>query len=182
LVIAAVSAMIAGTIALAGAKYAEAAGERDSELALMEEERRQHALSPAEELAELAELYRQQGVSAELAAQLAAELSAADALGAHLRAEHGLSPSELTRPGPIALLAGLSFALGSGVPLAAILLVPSEISTLGTMIVVCLALAITSVVAARSGGTSVGRTVGRALAIGLGTMLVTLGVGYLISL
>ena len=181
LVIAAVSAMIAGTIALAGAKYAEAAGERDAELALMEEERRQHALSPEDELTELAELYRQQGVSAELAAQVAAELSASDALGAHLRAEHGLSVTELTRPGPIALLAGLAFALGSGVPLAAILLLPSEVSTLGTMVVVCVALAITSVVAARTGRTSVGRTVGRALAIGLGTMLITLGVGHLIA-
>ena len=181
LVIAAVSAMIAGTIALAGAKYAEAAGERDAEFALMEDERRQHALSPEDELAELAELYRQQGVSAELAARVAAELSASDALGAHLRAEHGLSVTELTRPGPIALLAGLAFALGSGVPLAAILLLPSEVSTVGTMVVVCVALAITSVVAARTGGTSVGRTVGRALAIGLGTMLITLGVGHLIA-
>jgi VIT1/CCC1 family predicted Fe2+/Mn2+ transporter len=49
------------------------------------------------------------------------------------------------------------------------------------MVVVCVALAITSVVAARTGGTSVGRTVGRALAIGLGTMLITLGVGHLIA-
>ena len=71
LIIAAVSAMIAGTIALAGAKYAEAAGDRDAELAVMEEERRQLALSPQEEFAELVEHYRGRGLSAELAEQVA---------------------------------------------------------------------------------------------------------------
>jgi VIT1/CCC1 family predicted Fe2+/Mn2+ transporter len=98
LIIAAISAMIAGTIALGGAKYAECAGDRDAELALMEEERRQLALSPEEEFAELVEHYREQGLSSDLAERVAAELTAADALGAHLRAEHGLSESDLTRP------------------------------------------------------------------------------------
>jgi vacuolar iron transporter family protein len=175
LIIAAVSAMIAGTIALAGAKYAEAAGDRDAELSLMEEERRQLALSPQEEH------YRARGLSIELAEQVAAELTASDALGAHLRAEHGLSTSDLTHPAPVAALAGVCFALGSGVPLLAILIAPADARALWTLVVVSIALVITSVVAARSGRVSVGRTVGRALAIGIGTMLLTLGAGYLIA-
>ncbi len=182
LIIAAVSAMIAGTIALAGAKYAEAAGDRDAELAVMEEERRQLALSPQEEFAELVEHYRGRGLSAELAEQVAGQLTAEDALGAHLRAEHGLSESEVTRPGPVALLAGLCFAVGAGVPLLAILIAPVDSRAVWTLVVVSIALVITSLIAARSGRVSVGRTVGRALAIGVGTMLLTLGAGYLISL
>ena len=127
LIIAAVSAMIAGTMALAGAKYAEAAGDRDAEIAVMEEERRQLALSPQEEFAELVEHYRARGLSDGLARQVAGELTAQDALGAHLRAEHGLSETDVTRPTPVALLAGVCFAVGSGVPLLAILIVPADV-------------------------------------------------------
>ena len=181
LIIAAVSAMIAGTMALAGAKYAEAAGDRDAELALMEEERRQLALSPQEEFAELVEHYRARGLSDELARQVAGELTAQDALGAHLRAEHGLSETDVTRPTPVALLAGVCFAVGSGVPLLAILIAPADARALWTLVVVSTALVITSVIAARSARVSVARTVGRAVGIGVATMLLTLGVGYLIA-
>lgn len=181
LIIASVSAMIAGTIALAGAKYAEAAGERDAEIALLEEERRQLALSPQQELAELVEHYRARGLSDELAEQVAGELTTKDALGAHLRAEHGLSESELTRPVSVALLAGVSCAIGSGVPLLAILFAPDDARALWTLVVVSIALVITSVIAARSGRVSVVRTVARALTIGVATMLITLGVGHLIA-
>ena len=181
LIIAAVSAMIAGTMALAGAKYAEAAGDRDAELALMEEERRQLALSPQEEFVELVEHYRARGLSDELARQVAGELTAQDALGAHLRAEHGFSETDVTRPTPVALLAGVCFAVGSGVPLFAILIVPADTRALWTLVVVSTALVITSVIAARSGRVSVARTVGRAVGIGVTTMLLTLGVGYLIA-
>jgi VIT1/CCC1 family predicted Fe2+/Mn2+ transporter len=181
LIIAAISAMIAGTIALAGAKYAEAAGDRDADLAVMDEERRQLALSPEEELAELVEHYRARGLSDELADRVASELTAKDALGAHLRAEHGLSEAEITRPAPVALLAGLCFAVGSAVPLAAILLSPTGANALWTLVVVSVALVITSVIAARSGRVGVVRTVARALAIGVGTMLLTLSVGHLIA-
>jgi VIT1/CCC1 family predicted Fe2+/Mn2+ transporter len=181
LIIAAVSAMIAGTIALAGAKYAEAAGQRDAEIALMEEERRQLTLSPEEQFAELVQHYESRGLSAELARQVATEPTARDPLAAHLRAEHGLSESDLTRPGPIATVAGLSFALGSGVPLLAIVIAPAEARALVTLLVVSAALVLTSVIAALSDQVSVLRTVARALAIGIGTMLITLGVGYLIA-
>lgn len=181
LIIAAISAMIAGTIALGGAKYAESAGDRDAELALMEEERRQLALSPEEELAELVEHYREQGLSSDLAERVASELTAADALGAHLRAEHGLSESDLTRPGQVAAIAGLCFAVGSGVPLVAILLAPEDARALVTLLVVSAALVVTSVIAALSDRVSVVRTVTRALAIGVGTMLITLWVGHLIA-
>jgi vacuolar iron transporter family protein len=181
LIIAAASAMIAGTVALAGAKYAEAAGDRDAELALMEEERRQLALSPQEELAELVEHYRARGLSDELAREVARELTARDALAAHLRAEHGLSETEVTRPLPTALLAGACFAVGSGVPLLSILVAPAGARALWTLVVVLAALVLTSLIAARSAGASVVRTVGRVAGIGLATMLLTLGVGYLIA-
>ena len=88
--LAVLAATIAGSIALAGAKYSEAANERDAELAVIEEEARQLALSPTEELAELTEIYERKGLPTELAAQVAAELSRHNPLAAHADAEHGI--------------------------------------------------------------------------------------------
>ena len=68
--------MVAGGIALAGAKYAEEAAERDAQLALIEEERQQLALAPEEETAELAALYEAKGLSPHLAREVATELTA----------------------------------------------------------------------------------------------------------
>ena len=68
--------MVSGGIALGGTKYSKEAAERDAERALVEEERRQLAMLPDEELAELAEHYRTRGLSPGLAAPVAKELSA----------------------------------------------------------------------------------------------------------
>ena len=110
IVIAAFAAMVSGGIALGGAKYSEEAAERDAERALVEEERRQLAMLPDEELAELAEHYRRRGLSPELAAQVAEELSAHDALAAHVVAEHGIDLAA-PRPGPVIVAAGIGRGL-----------------------------------------------------------------------
>ena len=98
LLIAALSTMLAGGIALAGARYAEEAAEREARLAVIEEERRQLATSPGQELAELAAFYQAKGLSADLARDVASELSAANALAAHVEVEHGLSMHNDRRP------------------------------------------------------------------------------------
>ena len=178
--IAAFSAMVAGGIALGGAKYAEAATERDAELALIDEERQQLALSPDEERAELAALYELRGLSPALAREVAAELTAADALAAHVEAEHGLS---LRAAGPtpllVAVTAGLAFALGSGVPLVTVLIAPDSWRVAVTFAAVVASLVVTSLVAARAGGTHVVRTLVRTVVIGTSAMLLTLVAGSL---
>ena len=72
--------------------------QRDTERALIAKETRELAEEPEEELAELAELYRQKGLSEELARQVAVELTAHDALRSHLDIELGIDPDELTNP------------------------------------------------------------------------------------
>ena len=111
ILIAAFSAMVAGGIALAGAKYAEEAAERDAQLALIEEERQQLARAPEEETAELVALYEAKGLSPQLAREVATELTAGDPLAAHIDAEHGLSLVAGT-----AGTAGLAVAGGSRSP------------------------------------------------------------------
>ena len=179
-VIAALLAMAAGGIALGGAKYAEAAAERDVEAALIEEERRQLHLSPQEELVELTALYEAKGLSADLALRVASELTAKDALAAHVDAELGLTLSR-DQPPPVvsALTAGVAFAIGSGVPLLSVLIAPDAWRLAVTLVAVVVSLAMTSFVLARMGGTQVARTITRTVLLGVAAMVLTLAVGSL---
>jgi VIT1/CCC1 family predicted Fe2+/Mn2+ transporter len=183
LLIAALTATIAGAIGLAGAQYTEAAGERDMELALLDDERRRLALGPEEEQAELAALYEDKGISPGLAREVAADLSARDALRAHAEAEYGISSADQkTRPVLTATASGLMFALGSSLPLATILLGSAGTRVEITFLAVVAALTLTSVVGARLGGASVMRTVTRTVAIGSLTMLLTILLAGLVGI
>jgi VIT1/CCC1 family predicted Fe2+/Mn2+ transporter len=182
LLVASLAAMVGGGFALAGMRYAETADERDAQLAILEAERRRIALTPAEEEAELAELYRERGLSPELAHAVAAELSAGDALAAHAEAEYGIVLRDRrTTPRTTAVLAGLAFALGAGVPLLVILLAPAAWRSAATIVAVVVALSLTALVTASVGGTSVLRTVFRTVSIGLATMLLTYVGGSLLT-
>ena len=89
--------------------------------ALLAQERRELDESPLEELAELATLYQAKGSSEATARQVAEELTARDALGAHLDAELGIDPDDLANPRPAAAAStvsggalGLAFTYGVG--------------------------------------------------------------------
>ena len=180
LVIAALSAMVAGGISLGAAKYAEEAAELDARLVIIEEERRQIELSPAEEMAELAALYEAKGLSPRLAGEVARELSARDALAAHADAEHGVK-LESGGPTPLAeaASAGLAFAAGAVVPLLAIWLSPDAWRATVTFVAVLVSLVLTSLVLAAAGGTRVLRTLTRSVVVGSVAMLLTLVAGSL---
>jgi VIT1/CCC1 family predicted Fe2+/Mn2+ transporter len=174
LLVASIAAMVGGGIALAGMRYSEMADERDARQATLEAERRRIDLTPAEEEAELAELYQDRGLSPQLARAVAAELSADDALAAHAEAEYGIVLRD--RPAPpwaTAVLAGLAFALGAGVPLLVILLAPLAWRSAATILAVVAALSLTALVIATLGGTNIPRTIFRTVMIGVATMLLT---------
>ncbi len=166
IVLAAAAAMFAGALALAGAKYAEAASERDVQRAVLEEEQRLLELSPEEELAELTELYRARGLSPVLARQVAEELSATDALAAHAEAEYGIAAAS-SSPFVVAVGAGLSFAVGAAIPLTIVVIAPASLEGAITLIAVLLSLSLTSVVISRFGHTRLWPQLRRALLIGL---------------
>ena len=175
IIVAAFAAMVSGGIALGGTKYSEEAAERDAERALVEEERRQLAMLPDEELAELAEHYRTRGLSPDLAAQVAKELSAHDALAAHVVAEHGIDLAmPRTRPVVVAAASGVAFAIGAAVPLLTALLAPDDLRAVVTFLAVALSLCATSYIVARAGGAAVGRTIARTVVLGMLTMTITL--------
>lgn len=179
ILLAAVAAMVAGGISLGGAKYAEAASEREVQEAILDEERRRIELTPEDELAELTDLYRAKGLSPRLAGEVARELSAADALAAHADAEYGITPGPLAVPLRTGIGAGVSFAVGAALPLVAIVLAPPAWRGLVTFVAVMLALSLTSYLIARFGGTRLRRTVLRTLLVGAVAMTVSWLGGHL---
>jgi vacuolar iron transporter family protein len=182
LLVASLAAMAGGGLALGGMRYAETADERDARQAVLEAERRRIDLAPAEEETELAGLYRDRGLSPQLARAVAAELSAGDALAAHAEAEYGLSTRDHPpAPWTVAVVAGLGFALGAGVPLLVVLLAAPAWRSVVTVVAVVAALSLTALAIASVSGTSVARTVLRTVSIGLLTMLVTFVGGSLLG-
>jgi VIT1/CCC1 family predicted Fe2+/Mn2+ transporter len=181
--LAVLAATIAGSVALAGAKYAEAANERDAVLALVEEESRQLSLSPTEELAELTELYERKGLSNALAAQVAAELSQINPLVAHAEAEHGIDLRESQiRPLAVAVGAASAFIAGALVVIATIMFSPASWRSVAVFVATAVSLAVTSAIAGRWGSVPFWRTVARTVVIGISALLLSLAVGSFFDL
>jgi VIT1/CCC1 family predicted Fe2+/Mn2+ transporter len=181
--VAALAAMVAGAAALAGARYNEMAIERDAQLVLVDEQRRQLARSPDEELTDLVKLWEAKGLSPALAHEVADELSRADALAAHVEAEHGFELEDVAvRPVVIAAASALAFALGSTLVLLTVLLTPDDWRVPVTFLTVAISLSLTSIILARWGNLPVARTIARTLTLGLGAMLMTLLIGSLFDL
>lgn len=180
--LAAASALVAGSIAMGGMRYAEVASEREVMKALLAEEERVLQLSPEEELEELTQLYRQKGLSDGLAAQVADELSAQDALSAHAEAEFGISlASFLMRPGIAALGAALAFMLGAALPLAIVWVTPLNLDGFITYAAVLVSLTISALVLTRIGRSNLWHNLRRSLVIGVLTMSTAWLAGHLFT-
>ena len=170
--------MTAGALSMATGEYVSVSTQRDTERAVLDAERRELAETPDDELAELTGLYEAKGLSPELAARVAQELTAHDAFRAHAEAELGLDPDELTNPWQAAAASLLAFLVGASVPLAGVLVTPAAWVT---VIAVTVALAITGTLSARLGSAPVGRAVLRNVGGGLLAMTVTYALGNLVS-
>jgi vacuolar iron transporter family protein len=176
-----VAALVAGAMSMAAGEYVSVSTQRDSELALLEKERRELRDDPQDELAELAGLYVDKGLDEELALNVARQLTAHDALGAHAEAELGIDPDDLTSPWNAAFASMVAFTLGALLPLLTITLVAEAARVWVTAASVVVALAATGYTSARLGYGPAGRAVLRNVAGGLVAMLVTYGVGTLIG-
>ena len=136
---------------------------------------------PEEELAELAEIYRSKGLTAETAHRVAVELTAHDALAAHLDAELNLDPDDLVSPVHAAAASAAAFVVGALLPLIAILLPAPHWRVPVTFVAVLLALAVAGAVGARIGGSSRGPAVARIVIGGAVGLAVTYGIGQLVG-
>jgi VIT1/CCC1 family predicted Fe2+/Mn2+ transporter len=181
IVTAGVAGVVAGAVSMALGEYVSVSSQRDAERALIERERRELTEDPEGELEELAAIYRGKGLSQETARAVAAELTALDPFAAHIEAELGLDPNDLTNPTHAAVSSGLAFTAGAILPIAAITFAPADIRIVVTFVAVLLALALTGTISARLGGAGKGRAVLRLVVGGAAAMIVTWGVGRLLG-
>lgn len=169
--------LVGGALSMAAGEYVSVSSQRDVEQADLELERWELTHLPERELAELAKVYENKGLSAPLARQVAEEITEkGSALEAHAQEELKIDPGELARPLQAAVVSALSFALGAGLPLAAIVLMPLSVRMWVTVLSALLTLGVLGAWSARLGGAPAGRAVirvvvGGALAMGLTTAI-----------
>ena len=179
--VAGLAGVIAGALSMAAGEYVSVSSQKDTEKALLAKERRELEEEPEEELAELAGIYRDKGLSEETARQVAIELTAHDALAAHAEAELGLDAYERTKPSHAALASMAAFTVGALLPLLTITLLPSGARIWGTVLSVVLALALTGYSSARFTDAIVTRAMVRTVGGGVLAMAVTYAVGSLVG-
>jgi VIT1/CCC1 family predicted Fe2+/Mn2+ transporter len=121
-----VAALVAGAMSMAAGEYVSVHTQADTEQADLAREHLELEASPIAEHQELAQIYVGRGLEPGLARQVAAQLMAHDALGAHARDELGISSTVTARPIQAALASAASFAIGALLPLAVTLLVPGK--------------------------------------------------------
>jgi VIT1/CCC1 family predicted Fe2+/Mn2+ transporter len=147
-----IAGLVAGAMSMAAGEYVSVQSQADTERADIARETRELEHQPELEQAELAAIYRQRGLDAELARQVAEQLMAKDALSAHVRDELGITEALRARPVQAALASAASFAAGALIPIAATLLAPagrSAVAIAGTTLLALLGL---GALAAHAGG------------------------------
>ncbi len=150
--VAALAGMVAGALSMAAGEYVSVSSQADTEAADLARERAELETSPETEHAELAGIYVARGLSPELAARVATELTAHDALGAHARDELGMSEGTRARPLQAALASATAFAVGATPPLLLAALVPTQSLTWTLFTATLILLALLGGTAARLGG------------------------------
>jgi VIT1/CCC1 family predicted Fe2+/Mn2+ transporter len=176
-----IAGLAAGALSMAVGEYVSVSTQRDTERALLAKERRELHEMPDEELAELTEIYVGKGLSPDVAALVARQLTDHDALGAHAEAELGINPDELSSPWHAAFASLVAFTVGALLPLLAIALPPPVARVAVTVVAVALALVFTGAVAARLGHAPWQRQVLRNVVGGLLAMGITYGIGSLVG-
>ena len=177
--IAGVAGLVAGAMAMAAGEYVSVHSQADTENAEIKRERRQHKRNLPGEYEELAEIYTKRGLDPVLAKEVAKQLMAHDAIGAHARDELGISHSQKARPIQAALASAGSFGAGAGVPLLVVFLGPQELLLPDIAGASLISLALLGGVAARAGGASVLKGAVRVTFWGALAMGVTAGAGAL---
>jgi len=177
--IAGTAGLVAGAMSMAAGEYVSVKSQADTEEADLSRERRELAADDKSERAELAAIYVSRGLDADLARQVADQLMAHDALGAHARDELGISELQRARPVVAAAASAATFAVGASLPLLIVLLAPA--STLAAVVVVTslACLAMLGALAARAGGASASVGALRVTFWGAFAMALTYGVGAL---
>jgi len=181
LIAAGVAGLVAGAMSMGAGEYVSVASQRDVELADISRETRELAADPRAELQEMADIYVRRGLDRPTAEMVARQLTARDALAAHVRDELGLAPELLARPVQAAGASATAFSLGALLPLMALLIVPSSVRLAAIVVTSLVALALLGMLGAMAGGAPRRRAAIRVLVGGAAAMAATSIIGSLVG-
>lgn len=174
-----VAALVAGAMSMAAGEYVSVSAQADTERADLAKEAKALRTQPHAEWAELRDIYVERGLTPALASQVAEQLMAADALGAHARDELGISEVATARPVQAALASAASFAAGASPPILAAAIAPAGQAIPSVVGMCLLCLAVLGHVGARLGGAKPVRSILRTLLWGSLAMGATAVAGHL---
>jgi VIT1/CCC1 family predicted Fe2+/Mn2+ transporter len=177
--VAGVAGLVAGAMSMAAGEYVSVSSQADTETADIDRERKELTTDVESERAELASIYVHRGLDSSLAKQVAEQLMAHDALGAHARDELGISETFTARPVQAALTSAASFAAGASMPLLSALVMPQAWLISGVVVNSILLLALLGGLGAYAGGAPVTKAAVRVTFWGALAMALTAGVGAL---
>lgn len=179
ILLATVAGLVAGALSMAAGEYVSVSSQTDTEQSDIQREATELREDPENELKILAEIYVKRGLQQETALQVAKELTAADALGTHMRDELGMN--EMTHANPIqaALASGAAFSAGGVLPLLVTIFSPVNYMEYALYGFTILSLLILGIVSAKTGGASFRKAIARIVILGTIAMVLSALVGYL---
>lgn len=177
IIIAGTAGLVGGAMSMAVGEYVSVSSQADTERADLAREKVQLRNNPRSEQQELADIYVARGVAAELAPQVAGQLMAKDALGAHARDELGISHMSAARPMQAAMTSAPAFAVGALLPLLIVLVAPSGLLVPVVFIASLFFLGALGAAGARMGGAPTLKPAVRVVFWGAVALAVTAGIG-----
>ncbi len=178
-ILATLAGLVAGALSMAAGEYVSVSSQTDIENADIQREREELESMPDLELQRLAEIYESRGLKKETALAVAKELTAHDALGAHVRDELGINEISQAKPIQAALASGTAFTVGGMLPFLVTFFMPLETLEYSLYGFALLFLVILGAISAKTGGSGIGKAVLRISFWGTAAMGLTALVGYL---
>lgn len=178
IILSGLAGLVAGAMSMAAGEYVSVSSQADTEKADLELEKKSLEENPVYEKEELTQIYIQQGLTPQLAEEVAAQLMKTDALGAHAREELGITEEAKARPTQAALVSATTFTAGAALPLFTAWLVPLSYLIVTVALLSIFFLAVLGAVAARAGGAPVIKASVRVCFWGILAMIITAAVGH----
>lgn len=179
ILVAGVAGLVAGAMSMAAGEYVSVSSQSDAEKADIDRERGELATSPEAELRELSGFYTARGLPTALADEVARQLTATDALAAHVHDELGISEITTARPIQAAFASAMAFSIGAAVPLVIAIVAPVPTLITAVTAAAVVSLALLGGIGAKAGGASMLKPVLRVTLWGVIAMAITAGIGRL---
>ena len=180
-ILATLAGLVAGALSMAAGEYVSVSSQRDIEKADIERNKKELNDMPEIELQRLAEIYKKRGLNNETALTVAKELTKHDALGTHIRDELGINEISQAKPMQAAFASLTAFTTGGLLPFLVTLFLPLKSLEYSLYGFALFFLIILGALAAKTGGSSIGKAIIRITFWGTLAMGLTAIVGYLFN-